>query len=123
MVLSILRVGYLSKRQYVKVPFNKKIISLLKIFSRIRYIKRFQKISEREVKIFLIYNKNMPFYKFTRSIFSSSNILRISSKNLIRLHKYDYGTIYILSTPKGLLTHLEAIQMKKGGLLICVLYS
>jgi len=37
------------------------------------------------------------------------------------VHKSLNSSILILSTPKGIISHYEAIKMRVGGLLLCIL--
>ncbi len=123
-LLNILRVAYLSKTHYVFCPINSKIIRLLKKLVDIRYVSHFEYLDNKRVCIYLLYDINYcPAFKFTKLLFRQSLRTYVSYKKLFKLYKYDYGTIYILSTTQGLLTQTEAINEKIGGELICVLYS
>lgn len=123
-LLNTLRVGYLSKHQFVHVPYNSKILRLLKKLMQIRYISCYSILDDRKLRIYLVYNNNnLPNFRFTKLFYKPSHRTYISYKRLIILYKYDYGITFILSTSLGLLTHTEAIGLKVGGEMICALYS
>ena len=123
-LLNNIRVGYLGKHPYVKTKYNPKILRLLEKLIQIRYVSRYEKFDDQYLRIFLIYDNNeLPNFRYTKLLFKPSHRTHISYKRLIILHKYDFGIVYILSTTLGLLTHNEAINLKIGGELICVLYS
>lgn len=123
-LLNIVRVGYLCKHPYVNIPYNFKILRLLKKLIQLRYINSYEIINEQKLRIILTYDVNgLPNFRYTRLLFKPSHRLYISYKRLVILYKYDFGIVYILSTSLGLLTHSEAISLKVGGELICVLYS
>lgn len=67
----------------------------------------------------MLFYKSQPFFKSVRLVSSSSRKYTLSLKSLIILQKSLKSSILILSTPKGILTHKEAIKFKVGGLGIC----
>lgn len=123
--LNIIRVGYLSKRNVVVIPHNKIILRFVDKLISIRYINFYEYTNDnRSLRVHLLYCKNrLPFFKYTKLWYRQSLRTFISYKKLFLLYKRDYGTVYILSTTHGLLTHTEAIHYQIGGELICVLYS
>lgn len=123
-LLNVLRVGYASKHPYINVVYNAKILRLLNKLIQIRYVSSYEILSNGMLRIYLLYDiNNNSNFRYTKLLFKPSHRTHISYKRLIILHKYDFGIIYILSTNSGLLTHTEAIHLRIGGELICVLYS
>jgi ribosomal protein S8 len=123
-ILNIIRVGYLCKHPYVNSPYNAKILRLLEKLIQLRYVNRYEIMDNNILRIILIYDINgCSNYRYTKILFKPSHRTYISYKRLIILYKYDFGIVYILSTSHGLLTHSEAISLRVGGELICVLYS
>lgn len=49
------------------------------------------------------------------------NSIRMTFKSLVILQKHTLNSHLILSTPKGLLTHKEAVKLKTGGFLVCTI--
>lgn len=49
------------------------------------------------------------------------NPIRISFKALLVLTTNTYASHLILNTPKGLITHREAIRHRVGGILVAVI--
>ena len=68
-------------------------------------------------------------HRFTKNTFSFHKIkivststsyqkYKLSYKNLLKYHPY-WNTIYIMSTPKGIITSKEAFEQKVGGYILC----
>lgn len=119
-LFSNIKNGYLSKKSKIKGQKSKQNINILNILVREGLIKSY-KISSTELHILEIYLK----YKKNKSVLLE--ILRLSKpgkrvyiKNK-DLYKKKNG-FYILSTPKGLMTDLQAKKLNLGGELICKVF-
>lgn len=65
--------------------------------------------------------KNSPFYKNIRYVSTPSKKHTVTLKALRLLKTAIRASILVLSTPYGLVTHKEAIRLKTGGIIICIL--
>ena len=65
--------------------------------------------------------RSSPFYKNIRYVSTPSKKHSVTLKALRLLKTALRASILILSTPYGLVTHTEAIKLKTGGLIMCVL--
>lgn len=65
--------------------------------------------------------KNAPFYKSIRYVSTPSKKHTVTLRALKLLKTAVRASILILSTPYGLVTHTQAIKLKTGGIIICVL--
>ena len=65
--------------------------------------------------------KNTPNYKNIRYVSTPSKKHTVSLKALRMLQTALKASILILSTSYGLVTHTEAIKLRVGGVIICVL--
>ena len=51
----------------------------------------------------------------------AANPVRISLNALMILTTHTYASHLILNTPKGLITHREAIKRRTGGILVAII--
>lgn len=65
--------------------------------------------------------KNTPHYKNIRYVSTPSKKHIISLQALLILTSSIRASILILSTSYGLMTHTEALRLKTGGIIMCVL--
>lgn len=66
-VLNILRVGYLSKRNFVFIPYSKFIIKFIDKLMDIRYISHYEFHTTRLLRVYLVYDSNkLPVYRYTK---------------------------------------------------------
>ena len=88
-------------------------------------IKNYITIKTQQNKYKIIFSpsfyKNTPNYKNIRYVSTPSKKHTVSLRALRMLHTALKASILILSTSYGLVTHTEAIKLKVGGIIICVL--
>lgn len=134
----------LNKAEENKVPFlfvdySKFSLSILQILQESGFIKHWhlhsqpkkgedsqnliQKPSELKIKVYLKKTNNLsskPLFKISPLSKSSRRIY----SGYVNLWKIDRGlSLYILSSPRGLITDRQARQFKIGGELICKVQS
>ena len=102
--------------------FSTKILNLIKLFYLIGCIFRYKIISlangKKYIKISLFFYKNKTFFKLIKLVSTPSKLFYISYNSLNIITKSLKSSILILSTSKGLMTHISANKLKIGGLLI-----
>ena len=109
--------------------FTKKTHALLTALRAVGCVDKFVIVSRiirssgRVVKLIrfsvLLY-KGKPFFKGVRLVSSPSKKHTISLRAL-RIAAVSIGSsVIILSTPKGLVSHREAISLGTGGLVLCI---
>ena len=67
-----------------------------------------------------IYKKSS-FFKSIKLISTPSKIFTVKLKALLIIQKSLGGSILLLETSKGIITHKEALNLKIGGKLLCTL--
>ncbi|KKP59812.1 MAG: 30S ribosomal protein S8 [Candidatus Gottesmanbacteria bacterium GW2011_GWA1_34_13] len=110
--------GYMARKIDVEIPYSGVKEALALVLKRYKYVGEVAtNESKRKFTIKLLYNQSKP---------AITEISRISKPGLrqyagIRdLGKFQSGLGFlILSTPKGIKTHIEAKKEKVGGELIC----
>jgi ribosomal protein S8 len=118
-LISQLKLGFAKKSFYFTVFLTKQILNLLLIFKKLNIIRRFQITNTKTCRIFPTYNK---FLIPTSSIKNYSRLkrpiyLKLTALKLLNL-SLNHST-FIIETSKGLLTSIEAVKLKLGGLLVC----
>jgi len=73
------------------------------------------------IKFTVFHFKNSPFYKTIRLVTTQSKSFSITLTTIKLMLPVFKTSLFILSTPLGLLTHAEALKLGTGGLIICVL--
>lgn len=127
-MISKLKNANLINQTYILVPYSNKVFAILKIFLEQGYINDLQILltseKKKQIKIFLKYKgwwiKKPTFSILTRvskpgrRIFSGYKDFykKLASLNLMQ-------GLAIVSTSIGILTHLKAKKLKKGGEILC----
>lgn len=122
-LFSILRNGYLARKSEVRVPFSKMKERLAHILKKNEYVADVS--VEGDVKKVLIIKLN-PVTKHTKHIPTFKRIskpgCRLYVKNSEIKKSHNGFGIYILSTPKGVITGYEAHALGVGGEIIGEVY-
>jgi small subunit ribosomal protein S8 len=127
-MLTRIRNASLAKHVFVLTPYSKVNLAILKVFTKEGYIKGYEvDISNKANQIIRIYLKYKGWWR-KKSFFGT--LKRISkpgqrifsgykkfSKKISTLN-YNQGTA-IISTSSGVMSHLKATKLKKGGEIIC----
>ena len=120
-MLTIVRNGLMSNKTKVDAPFSKISEEILGILKREKFIKDFKLIDDKKqglLRVYLKYDKSgAPAIKGMRRISKSS--LRIYvKKDKIPSILGGLG-VSILSTSRGIVTDVQAREMRTGGEVLC----
>ena len=124
-----------SKNYSKKILYSKQNMNLIKIllktgalshYTLVKYTNTRSKFFKKNVNVFFIkfaiyHFKNSPFFKTIRLISTQSKSFTITLQTIKLVTPIFKTSLFILSTPKGLLTHKEALKLGTGGILICSL--
>lgn len=126
-ILNHIKINYAKRRLYFSLPFNKKIFVLLKFFKKMSVISSFFLIWSKRTnlyyfKIVLHYKYNRPLHGFIKLISNQKSRYSISYPALKLLDRSLGDSLYILSTPNGLLTHKDALVRRMGGKFVFFIY-
>lgn len=115
-MLTIIRNGYLAKKQTVSLPYSKFQLEIAKVLEKQNYIGNIQK-KDNFINIELLYENKKP--KITSINKISKQGLRIYSKSKrLKSVKGGRGSL-IISTPSGVMTAQDAKKKNLGGEIIC----
>ena len=120
-MLTRIRNGYLSRLARVEVPYSTIKAELLRVMKKNGYIVSFD-VSEETRTIFVELND----VRVTKYVPSFRRISRPGQRIYVKaadIKKSRNGLgIYVVSTPKGVITGYEARSLGVGGELLCEIY-
>jgi|TARA_Y100001960_G_C14674401_1_gene827750 small subunit ribosomal protein S8 len=123
-LLTRIRNAYLARIEEVKVPHSKLRADILKILKKNKYLSDFEIISEdNNKKSILITLNNVRITKYIptlKRISKPGQRIYVAAKD-IKKSRNGHG-IYVVSTPKGVVTGYEARSLNVGGELLCEVY-
>lgn len=120
-MLTIIRNGQAVGKETVVIPYSKLKLDIAKILEKEKFVKSAEakgKKNKKTIEVELAYGKDgAPAIKKIKRVSKSSQRIYMPLK---KIHPVQYGKgIWIISTPKGLLTDKEARNQKVGGEVIC----
>ena len=123
-LLTRIRNAYMARIEELKVPYSTIKISILKVLKKNKYISDFEIIEEENNKKSIIVTLNN--VKVTKYVPTFKRISRPGQRIYIQardIKKSKNGKgIYIVSTPKWVITGYEARSLNVGGELLCEVF-
>lgn len=125
--LNHIKINYAKRRLYFSLPFNKKIFIILKFLKKLSIISSFSLIWSKSKKIYyfkiiLHYKYNRPLHGFIKLISNQKSRYSVSYAALKLLNRNLGDSLYVLSTPNGLMTHRDALNKRMGGKFVFFIY-
>jgi len=119
-MLARIKNGYLARHKKVQIPYSKVNEAVAQKLSRLGYIGKIEPKSSGKFSLYLNFSDGVPALTDIKRISRLGRRMYVKSKGLIKIrHRLGY---LILTTPKGIKTHQEAIKEKLGGELICAVW-
>lgn len=117
-----LKNAYLSKKREVCAPYSKVKEALAQVLKKQGFIEDVKKDThDGDLKVMLKYKDGVPQLSGVTRI-SKPGLRRYAKSNqLYKLRQGQLGYV-ILSTPKGLMTHVQAKKIGVGGEIICAVW-
>ena len=123
-LLTRIRNAYLARIIEVRIPYSRVKADILKILKKNKYITDYEVISEENnKKSILVTLNNVRETKYVptlKRISKPGQRIYVGSKD-IKKSRNGHG-IYIVSTPKGVVTGYEARSLNVGGELLCEVF-
>jgi len=127
-MLTRIRNASLARHSFTRIQYSKLNIAVLKVLENDGYIKGFEIVEEtaskKFLKTFLKYKGwwiKKPFFSTIKRISKPGKRIFSGYKDFnskIDVLKYNQGTA-IISTSSGIMSHLKATKIKKGGEILC----
>jgi small subunit ribosomal protein S8 len=117
-LFSKIKNGYLSKKTKIIQQHSKQAINILTILVKEGFIKSYKLNNKNQIEIYLKYKKDQAVIKEIKRLSKPGKRLYVKNKDLyIKKHGF-----FILSTPLGIMTDLQAKKLNTGGELICKIF-
>lgn len=127
-MLTRIRNASLARHSFTRIPYSKINLGILSVLESEGYIQNFQVINlennKKVIKTLLKYKGwwiKKPFFSKITRISKPGNRVFSGYKKFntkISILKYEQGTA-IISTSSGIMSHLKATTIKKGGEILC----
>jgi len=129
-MLTRIRNATLARHTFTRIPYSKLNLAILKVFFSEGYIKNYQieKLDNDSnrlvIKILLKYKGwwiKKPFFSIIKRVSKPGQRVFSGYKDFdqsIDILKYEQG-MAVISTSSGVMSHLKAKKMKKGGEILC----
>lgn len=123
-LLTRIRNAYLARKEEIAVPYSRIKQDILKILKKNKYIADYEVVEmdagKKDLKIVLNNVRKTLVVPTFKRISRPGQRIYLGSKD-IRKSRNGKG-IYIVSTPKGVVTGYEARSLNVGGELLCEVY-
>lgn len=123
-LLTRIRNAYLARKEEIDLPFSKMKQDILRILKKNKYIEDFEVVDleggKKDLRVKLNNVRKTLVIPTFRRISRPGQRIYLGSKD-IRKSRNGKG-IYIVSTPKGVVTGYEARTLNVGGELLCEVY-
>ena len=112
-----------TKYRWSLVRYNRKSLKLLILLRHCGVVNSSLLICKKKklLKLSPFVYKKVPFFKGIRLISTPSKSFSIKLKALRIVSRSLGGAILVLETSKGLLTHNDALRLRIGGRLLCII--
>lgn len=127
-MLTRIRNSSMARHTFVRVRYSKLNLAILKVLENESYIANYlieeENNPQKEIKIFLKYKGwwiKKPLFSTLKRVSTPGQRVFSGYKNfgkLIDTLRYEQGTA-IVSTSNGVMSHLKATKLKKGGEILC----
>ncbi len=120
-MLTRIKNGYLARHQKVEIPHSNVKMALAEVLSRLGYVGKIErKTNGSGFIIHLNYQNGLPALTDVKRMSTPGRRIYVKAKDLVAM-RHRLGAI-ILTTPKGIKTHKEAIKENLGGELVCAVW-
>jgi small subunit ribosomal protein S8 len=116
-MLTRIRNAQLVLKKKISVKKSKKCIKVLSILEKEGFIENFSIYSSHEIIINLKYFKNQPVIRSIKTVSRPGQRFYVNWLSLWKLKKS--LSLFIISTPKGIITDKQARRLKIGGEILC----
>lgn len=110
-----MKINSSAKKTYCIINIDKKDFIILNKLINLNIIGGYEKITDTSVCVYIL--KSAPFLKNIKILHKIREQRKINLKTIKKINKIK-KSIYILTTSRGLITNIEAENMKIGGLII-----
>lgn len=116
-----LKLNIAKKAFFFDIHVNTSLVKLIDILYKLNVIRRFTKLTSKTYRIFPSWRDTYSTSVSIKLHYKSLNPVKLNLSSLRILTTETFNSHLLLNTPKGILTHKDAISAKVGGTLICTI--
>jgi len=120
--LSLLKLSYILRVDYIHIIYVKKLIPILNILIRHNYISNFKILNNNTLIIYLYYKQQYPKWNNLKILYRPSHQRYITVHFLRKIYSNEFNKLFILETSHGIITHNDALKKNIGGILLFSIY-
>ena len=109
-----------NKNFFFDINLTNQIKPMLNLFLRLNFIRRYIHLTKIKIRVFPNWVSERSTLKKVR-FFQKNPSPTLSLRSLTILNTHTFNSLLVLNTPYGLITHKEALRLKTGGFLICLI--
>ncbi len=121
-IINLIKIASKLKKKTIYVKLKRHDLKLIKILIKLNFIKFIEPLlDKKKKKIFkLVINTNNNKFKNIKNMYKVSNLKKIKLKK-IKYVTYKKCWFFIMTTSCGILTNIEALKKKVGGVILFAL--
>jgi ribosomal protein S8 len=120
LLINKVKVSWAQKNLFFDCLVTNSVLPFLKLLYNLGIIRRYLRLSSMKYRIFTNWYGFHPSRKQIRFYQQKTPII-LTYKSLITLQRSTFNSDLIVETPKGLISHREAIKLRTGGHLVCLI--
>ena len=121
-VLNHLKINIAQKNYYFDLKVVPNAKQMLQILYSLGIIRRFYRLHSTWYRVYPAWRSSTSAYKRIKVYSHTKNPLLIKLKALKILKHNVGGSNLVLNTTRGIITHQQALKLKLGGHLICIVF-
>lgn len=121
-LINLIKLAYCMRQDYIYIKFVKKLLPILNLLIKINYINNYQILTNDTLIIYLAYKNKTPIWNNLKLYYRSSKYTYVNINKLKKFYHNEFNKLIIISSPRGLITHEEAIKYNVGGKILFILY-
>jgi len=110
------------KNFYFDINVSIQLLKLLHLFQKLNVIRRFIQITPKRYRIFTSWSNQTSPSNLIKTHYRGLNpiVLKLSALKILKTQTFN--SYLILNTSKGVMTHVDAVNARVGGTLLCTVY-
>jgi ribosomal protein S8 len=121
-LINLIKLSYCMRQDYIYIKFVKKLLPILNLLVRVNYINSYKILTDNTLIIYLVYRNKKSVWNNVKLYYRQSRYTYINIHRLKKFHYNEFNKLMIISSPRGIITHEDALKYNVGGKLLFVLF-
>lgn len=121
-LINHLKLNIAKRNYFFDIKVTSSVRQMLYILYSLGLVRRFCRLRENLYRVYPTWSAASSAYRHIKVYSHTKNPLKIKLKALRILKQSTGCSNLILNTPKGIITHQQALRLNTGGHLLCVIY-